>query len=78
MCNSDYDFGQGLVIQEDTDSDSALPPLAYQTQEIQLFCNDFIDISSDPNRSLSLIDNQSIVIDHAYNTPALSIFHPPS
>jgi hypothetical protein len=78
MCNNDYDFNEGLVIQEDTERDSTLPPIAFHTQEIHLFCNDFTDLSADANRFALQIDNSSVVIDHTYNTPALSIFHPPS
>jgi hypothetical protein len=78
MCNSDHNLEQNFIIQNDTETESTVPPIAFQAQEIQLFCNDFMDTSSDPTRALSLIDNQSFIIDRAYSTPALSIFHPPS
>lgn len=78
MCNSDYDFNPGLVVLEDADSDSTLPPITFQTQEILLFFHQSTDFLTNPNRFISLVDNHSKVIDHAYKTPALSIFHPPS
>lgn len=76
MCNSDYDFGSGLVIVSANGSDHSLPPQSLQAREIQLFVNEFIGFI-EPRRLEFKID-QPFLVESAYSSPPLSIFHPPS
>lgn len=78
MCNSDYDFGKGIVVYDNDPDDSTIPPAIFHAQEIQLF------ITSVPQLELKadwLAINSSRPLfpdDSRYPSPALSIFHPPS
>ncbi|MEO5979816.1 MAG: hypothetical protein ABIS36_08890 [Chryseolinea sp.] len=78
ICNDDYDFGKGLLIDTSNNEDSAnLPPSLSRAPEIILFfqsasvqinihCVDFI---SSPN---------TLISTKKYTAPGFSIFHPPA
>ena len=76
ICNSDFDFTPGLVVQE-ADGIQNLPQHISQAQEIILFFSTVItDITSNEPVTLTTgFDNRE---DALYPSPLLSVFHPPS
>jgi hypothetical protein len=78
MCNSEYDFNEELVIQEDENFDASLPQMLSRAQEIHLFFTNSINSMGESRPGVYLVANDSFVIVHNYKTPTLPIFHPPS
>jgi hypothetical protein len=77
VCNSEYDFNQGLAIESADDSESNLPAAMLLANEIHLF---FIKHTVDIHPQLSFLRENTIpgVVEKIYLPPTLSIFHPPS
>lgn len=76
MCNSDYDFGAGLHFESHDNTDSSLPPVAFTAHEIHLFYSQ-PEAPLNTERIITAVEKQSAVINRAFTSPPLSIFHPP-
>lgn len=78
MCDSHYDFDRGLHIQSHDESDSTMPPFTLQVSEIHLYVNAISLFDAEPG--WQPLVNQKLPLLQAgnYQTPPLSIFHPPS
>jgi hypothetical protein len=76
MCNSDYDFGQELMI-EAQHEDSSIPKGMIQAQEINLFFSSF----STPLLHHNFITLELIFLleeDNLIHRDFTSVFHPPT
>jgi hypothetical protein len=74
MCNSDYDFGKGLKIEE-SQSQHAMP-VCMQAHEINLFYVSHLSLA-EPKKVLLSLD-QIITDSGNYSlTARASVFHPP-
>lgn len=76
-CTDDYHLNQGLKIVTAEQADSTLPPATWLAQEIQLFFHGGADIRFG-NPTITLGNAYTIrPAESWYNSPILSIFHPP-
>ena len=76
LCSSDYDFCSGLKIHVQDESDQSLPSV-FKAIEIQLFFSGQ-NIKVEPKLAIICVNQIPDVLDKVYNSPAFSIFHPPS
>lgn len=76
MCNSDYDFSEGLVI-ETQQEDSSVPAHIVQANEINLF---FYSYSIPPllNNSITLALVFTLEDENLLQRDFASVFHPPA
>lgn len=76
LCNSNYDFTKGLVIQNH-DIDQSNPKQLAQAHEINLFFN-AIELIVEPSFFGCGENKFNSIPDKFYHSPSRSIFHPPS
>jgi hypothetical protein len=76
MCNSNHDFGQGLMIDTQRE-DTSLPTPLVQTHEINLF---FSSVSTPQlhNNSITLELIFTLEEDNLIHSDFTSVFHPPT
>ncbi len=76
-CTDDYHLSQGFEVVVAEQSDSTLPPATWFAQEIQLFFHGKAEIQFS-NPSIVLAGSYSVrPPESKYNSPIVSIFHPP-